>query len=597
MTGSLRSYRGLAASIGYGVPFYYAIEARTESAWEEGVGTITEGTAGAPDYLTRSRVIASSNSGSAVSFAAGVKHIYGVFPSVVCNNADRLKGSCRVASSTNVTVATALENGDTLDGVTLATGDRVLLYGQSTASQNGVWVVAASGTATRPSDFYTGDGASGAVVPVRAGTDAGKVFVCTTAAGSDVIGTGSLTFTTTSGTPADGSITNAKLADMAQATLKGRAAGAGTGAPVDLTATQATEILNAFVGDSGSGGTKGLVPAPAAGDAAAGKYLDADGTWTIPAGGGGSGDVTAASNFGTDNVLIRSDGTSKGVQSTGITVADNNRISLVSAAIPYSTLTDGSTVTIDWALSNNFKWTIAAAGRTLAFSNATPGQTITVEILQGGSGSNTITTYPSGITYFPNGTAPTLATAVSALDILVIRCTGSGTYNLLHLTAAIPTKMVKDFPAQSWIPAATNGPDFAVVQNRPCLLFDASTVETAYSPAFRWSATGTVVVDIFYAAASATSGKFDWDVYVEAITAADAVDMDAAESWDAANSGDQTVPGTAGYLGVVTITLTNKDSAAVGDYCRLRLERDADDGTNDTATGDARVWAVTIRET
>jgi hypothetical protein len=36
----------------------------------------------------------------------------------------------------------------------------------------------------------------------------------------------------------------------------------------------------------------------------------------------GTGDVEAAANFATDNVLIRSDGTSKGVQFTGITVAD-----------------------------------------------------------------------------------------------------------------------------------------------------------------------------------------------------------------------------------------------------------------------------------
>lgn len=38
-----------------------------------------------------------------------------------------------------------------------------------------------------------------------------------------------------------------------------------------------------FVGDSGSGGVKGLVPAPAAGDAAAGKFLFADGTWKVVA--------------------------------------------------------------------------------------------------------------------------------------------------------------------------------------------------------------------------------------------------------------------------------------------------------------------------
>jgi len=78
-------------------------------------------------------------------------------------------------------------------------------------------------------------------------------------------------------------ISNAELADMAQSTIKGRAAGAGTGDPQDLTATQATAILNAFVGDSGSGGTKGLVPAPSPGDAAAAKFLKADGTWAAPA--------------------------------------------------------------------------------------------------------------------------------------------------------------------------------------------------------------------------------------------------------------------------------------------------------------------------
>ncbi len=76
----------------------------------------------------------------------------------------------------------------------------------------------------------------------------------------------------------DASFTNAKLANMATQTIKGRTT-AGSGAPEDLTATQATAILNPMVGDSGSGGTKGLVPAPAAGDAAARKVLAADGTW------------------------------------------------------------------------------------------------------------------------------------------------------------------------------------------------------------------------------------------------------------------------------------------------------------------------------
>lgn len=57
------------------------------------------------------------------------------------------------------------------------------------------------------------------------------------------------------------------------------------------TATQATAALNGMVGDTGSGGTKGLVPAPGAGDASAGKFLKADGSWAVPAGGGGGGSL------------------------------------------------------------------------------------------------------------------------------------------------------------------------------------------------------------------------------------------------------------------------------------------------------------------
>jgi hypothetical protein len=56
--------------------------------------------------------------------------------------------------------------------------------------------------------------------------------------------------------------------------------------------TDLTLAIDDFTGDSGSGGASGAVPAPAAGDAAAGKFLSADGTWSTPAG-GGSGTVTS----------------------------------------------------------------------------------------------------------------------------------------------------------------------------------------------------------------------------------------------------------------------------------------------------------------
>ncbi len=76
-------------------------------------------------------------------------------------------------------------------------------------------------------------------------------------------------------------VTNAMLADMVAHTFKGNNTGS-TANPVDMTVTQATAELNAVVGDTGSGGTKGLVPAPSAGDAASGKFLSADGTFDDP---------------------------------------------------------------------------------------------------------------------------------------------------------------------------------------------------------------------------------------------------------------------------------------------------------------------------
>ncbi|MDQ2083091.1 hypothetical protein RA307_23135 [Xanthobacteraceae bacterium Astr-EGSB] len=75
----------------------------------------------------------------------------------------------RVVATGNVAIATGLESGDTIDGVTLATGDLVLLTAQSTMAQNGVYVVAASGVASRHADFNTYDALAGSYFSVMEG--------------------------------------------------------------------------------------------------------------------------------------------------------------------------------------------------------------------------------------------------------------------------------------------------------------------------------------------------------------------------------------------------------------------------------------------
>lgn len=69
-------------------------------------------------------------------------------------------------------------------------------------------------------------------------------------------------------------------------------------------------------------GAQGSVYRIGSDNATSGQVLTFDGTEWLAEDVSGTGDVSASSNFGTDNVLIRSDGTSKGVQATGITIAD-----------------------------------------------------------------------------------------------------------------------------------------------------------------------------------------------------------------------------------------------------------------------------------
>jgi hypothetical protein len=116
------------------------------------------------------------------------------------------------ATTGNINLTTDLENGDTLDGVTLVTGDRVLVKDQTDATENGLYIVVASGAASRDPQFDTIAELSGQMIVVNQGTaNDNKIFLCTTDSDA-TIGISNITYTQV--TPANvGTVTSVGIAD------------------------------------------------------------------------------------------------------------------------------------------------------------------------------------------------------------------------------------------------------------------------------------------------------------------------------------------------------------------------------------------------
>jgi hypothetical protein len=106
----------------------------------------------------------------------------------------KAKEAVRAATTVAGTLATSFEDADVIDGVTLATGDRILIKNQVAAEDNGIYIVQASGAPVRSADFDSIspiDEVNKAFVAVQEGTsNAGKLFVqygLVTTIGTDAI--------------------------------------------------------------------------------------------------------------------------------------------------------------------------------------------------------------------------------------------------------------------------------------------------------------------------------------------------------------------------------------------------------------------------
>lgn len=97
------------------------------------------------------------------------------------------------------------------------------------------------------------------------------------------------------GVPSFRALSTSDLPNIGSLSFLGNPTGSSA-PPSAITGTVATSLLVPCIGDSGTGGVQGAVPAPTAGAAGLGAFLKADCTWSVPAGGGGGGGSPGGSN-------------------------------------------------------------------------------------------------------------------------------------------------------------------------------------------------------------------------------------------------------------------------------------------------------------
>ena len=194
--------------------------------------------------------------------------------------------------ATALTLATVNANVGSFGSATQVMTQTVNAKGLTTAAAN----VSIAIPASQVTDFSTAVAATAAVT-------ANTAKVTNANHTGDVTGSGALTI-------AADAVTNAKLANVATATIKGRTT-AGTGDPEDLTGTQATALLDAF-----TSAAKGLAPASGGGTT---NFLRADGTWAAPGGGGGSSLTVQDEGVTLSTAVTTINFTGAGVTATGTT--------------------------------------------------------------------------------------------------------------------------------------------------------------------------------------------------------------------------------------------------------------------------------------
>jgi hypothetical protein len=173
-----------------------------------------------------------------------------------------VKASVRAATAATATLATAFANGQVLDGVTLATGDRVLIKNQSTGSENGIYTVNATGAPTRALDAnVSSEVTAGMFTFVSEGTVNGNSGWVLTTDDAITLGTTALTFAQFSGagtfTSSNGVLLTGTNFTFAPLSTGGLQTAAGGGSIKLATNSGAATDANGFAIGAGNGITVG----------------------------------------------------------------------------------------------------------------------------------------------------------------------------------------------------------------------------------------------------------------------------------------------------------------------------------------------------
>lgn len=451
LAGAVAGFRTFIAGAGNGAVVTYAVEDGTD--WEVGEGTVTSGT---PDTLSRTTILASSNSNAAVNWGAGDKRVFltAAAARTVFNDKDNtLSGRTLIpdGSISNPSIAFS-SAGDV--GVYRSANNALAV---SIGTSSSIPALVVSGQNNNTSGIEIAGHAGGFPDVISRGTDTNvDLGLFSKGTGSVLIGNAGgdnivlrVRRDTVSGTAAgffaldaynnytefiQGNAFNPATSNSAYYITTGTTVEAGhffqnyNGSAYYNIAYMgpANTITGAQNGLSLLSGNPGVAPEIRVfgNDANINLGLFAKGTGSIRLNGTAT-TVSSAGAISTTQAFVHSGSTAHTISTTGaVTVTGNILSSTRGFASAEFSAGSGAPGTINWNNGQNQTRTLTSSG-SLTLSNPVNGATYKLRIVQGGSGSYTIT-WPT--IKWAGGVAPTLSTAVGAEDIITLYYNGTSYY-------------------------------------------------------------------------------------------------------------------------------------------------------------------------